>query len=93
MPDQCKPIFRHKPDIVPLDDGKDGFEQTTRNVRAPPQQSVQEKHEANLSVGEGVIQLPLHLLVRPFVRRATSLPWNMETWLGLSLGALIHRLK
>jgi hypothetical protein len=46
----------------------------------------------DLSIGEGVIQLPLHFLARSSVR-VVGLPRNVETRLGLLLRALDHCLK
>jgi hypothetical protein len=85
-------IFRHKSNVVPFNGSQDKSEQTTRNVRASPQQRVREEHKVDLSIGEGVIQFPLHFLARSSVR-VVGLPWNVETGLGLLLRALVHCLK
>ena len=60
MPSSRKRILRGKPKAVPLNDVRNRSKQTTRDARAPPQQSKHGHQKADLRVGEGVLGFPRH---------------------------------
>ena len=82
-------MFGHEPNIIPVDDIKDGSEKATGNVGVPPQQSVEKEEEAKLGISEGVLDFRLPPWVA-FLLERVSVSWNVITRLELLFGGHVH---